>query len=169
VVFHRSRRSFTRADSQRRLVATTTSSEQTPKQAASQSLSANPMVVRTPSIVQYGTDDSSARPLFFRLEGSSSAASSALLRRRQRRQDTGRLVVRRDSIDSDNGTKWSYCQVGPLDMLDSLRDGTVYDDDKFRTSSRSYQCSRCGRLRRPVQLNPNLCSRDRTVRVARCA
>jgi hypothetical protein len=38
---------------------------------------------------------------------------------------TRTLVVRRNGIDLDSWSKWAYCKVGPLDMLDSLRDGTV--------------------------------------------
>jgi hypothetical protein len=38
---------------------------------------------------------------------------------------TRTLVVRRNYIDLDNWSKWAYCKVGPLDMLDSLRDGYV--------------------------------------------
>jgi hypothetical protein len=38
---------------------------------------------------------------------------------------TRTLVVRRNYIDLDNWSNWAYCKVGPLDMLDSLRDGYV--------------------------------------------
>ena len=38
---------------------------------------------------------------------------------------TRTLVVRRNYIDIDNWSQWAYCKVGPLDMLDSLRDGYV--------------------------------------------
>jgi hypothetical protein len=38
---------------------------------------------------------------------------------------TRTLVVRRGEIDSDNWTRWAYCKMGPLDLLDSLRDGTA--------------------------------------------
>jgi hypothetical protein len=38
---------------------------------------------------------------------------------------TRTLVVRRNYIDLDNWSQWAYCKVGPLDMLDSLRDGYV--------------------------------------------
>jgi hypothetical protein len=38
---------------------------------------------------------------------------------------TRTLVVRRNYIDSENWSNWAYCKVGPLDMLDSLRDGYV--------------------------------------------
>lgn len=43
--------------------------------------------------------------------------------RSDRKSET--LVVRRNAIDSDNWSKWAYCKVGPLDMLDSLRDGAA--------------------------------------------
>ncbi len=38
---------------------------------------------------------------------------------------TRTLVVRRNYIDSENWSNWAYCKVGPLDMLDTLRDGYV--------------------------------------------
>jgi hypothetical protein len=38
---------------------------------------------------------------------------------------TRTLVVRRNYIDLGNWSNWAYCKVGPLDMLDSLRDGYV--------------------------------------------
>jgi hypothetical protein len=83
------------------------------------------MVVQTPSIVQYGTVDSPARPLFLRLRGEFVRGQLGPYRIVSSDARTRTLVVRRDSVDSDHWTKWSYCKVGPLDMLDSLRDGTV--------------------------------------------
>ncbi len=38
---------------------------------------------------------------------------------------TRTLVVRLDQIDSQSWSKWAYCKVGPLDMIDSLKDGAV--------------------------------------------
>jgi hypothetical protein len=38
---------------------------------------------------------------------------------------TRTLVIRRELIDPDSWTKWTYCKVGPIDMLDSLKNGTA--------------------------------------------
>jgi hypothetical protein len=35
------------------------------------------------------------------------------------------LVIRRSNIDSANWARWAYCRMGPLDLLDILRDGSV--------------------------------------------
>lgn len=38
---------------------------------------------------------------------------------------TRTVVARRSSIDSANWARWAYCRMGPLDLLDILRDGSV--------------------------------------------
>lgn len=35
------------------------------------------------------------------------------------------LVAKRSNIDSANWARWAYCKMGPLDLLDVLRDGSV--------------------------------------------
>ena len=101
------------------LAAANTSSQLAPGQAVRTDSSA----VNQPTITQYGIVGSPAKPLFRRLVrdfadgrfGPYSVVSS------DPRTDT--IVVKRDAIDSDSWAKWSSCSVGPLEMLDSLRDG----------------------------------------------
>lgn len=38
---------------------------------------------------------------------------------------TRAVVARRSNIDSASWTRWAYCRMGPLDLLDILRDGSV--------------------------------------------
>jgi hypothetical protein len=33
------------------------------------------------------------------------------------------IVVKRNAIDPESWSKWAYCRVDPIDMIDSLRDG----------------------------------------------
>jgi hypothetical protein len=35
------------------------------------------------------------------------------------------LVVKRSNINSMNWSRWAYCKMGPMDLLDVLRDGSV--------------------------------------------
>jgi hypothetical protein len=35
------------------------------------------------------------------------------------------VVAKRSNIDSAQWARWAYCRMGPLDMLDTLRDGSV--------------------------------------------
>lgn len=35
------------------------------------------------------------------------------------------VIVMRSNIDSASWTQWAYCRMGPMDMLDALRDGSV--------------------------------------------
>lgn len=38
---------------------------------------------------------------------------------------TRTIVARRSNIDSASWARWAYCRMGPLDLLDILRDGSV--------------------------------------------
>ncbi len=38
---------------------------------------------------------------------------------------TRTLVIKRNAIDQQTWSKWAYCRVDPIDMIDSLRDGKV--------------------------------------------
>lgn len=35
------------------------------------------------------------------------------------------VVAKRSAIDVANWARWAYCPMGPIDLLDSLRDGSV--------------------------------------------
>ena len=38
---------------------------------------------------------------------------------------TWTIVVTRNNVDAEHWTRWAYCPVSPIDMIDSLRDGAV--------------------------------------------
>jgi hypothetical protein len=46
------------------------------------------------------------------------------------------LVVKRSNIDSANWSRWAYCKMGPMDLLDSLRDGSVTMTIRFAPTTR---------------------------------
>lgn len=40
-------------------------------------------------------------------------------------QSSGTIIVKRSNIDQNTWSKWAYCKLSPLHMLDTLRDGSV--------------------------------------------
>lgn len=46
------------------------------------------------------------------------------------------IVVRRNNIESADWARWAYCPMGPLDLLDSLRDGSVTMNVKLEPTTR---------------------------------
>jgi hypothetical protein len=46
------------------------------------------------------------------------------------------LVVKRSNIDSANWARWAYCKMGPLELLDTLRDGSVTMTIQFQPTTR---------------------------------
>jgi hypothetical protein len=40
-------------------------------------------------------------------------------------QASGAIVVKRSNIDQNTWSKWAYCKLSPMHMLDTLRDGSV--------------------------------------------
>ncbi len=77
------------------------------------------------AITQYGIVETPARPLLRRVAKEFTDGEFGPYRVVTSDTRTGMLVVTRDAIDSDSWTKWSSCRVGPLEMLDSLQDGSA--------------------------------------------
>jgi hypothetical protein len=78
-----------------------------------------------PQLVERATLEERPSKLFRRLEEQFNEGSLGPYRIVSSDAKKAELKVRRDSIDNDNWTKWCYCKVDPLNMLDSLQDGTV--------------------------------------------
>jgi hypothetical protein len=92
----------------------------------SQGTSTAPAVGQMPAIIEhYGQSKVPARSLFRTLQSQFAGGWLGPYQVVSSDRKSQTLVIRRNAIDADNWSKWAYCKVGPLDMLDSLRDGAA--------------------------------------------
>lgn len=97
----------------------------------------SPAVGQMPIDIEYhGTSKVPARSLFRTLRSRFAGGWLGPYQVVSSDRRSGTLVIRRNAIDADNWSKWAYCEVGPLDMLDSLRDGAVTVTIKLKPARR---------------------------------